>query len=117
MRILWLSFGILTMGLGLLGAILPLLPTVPFFLLATFCFARSSPRLHEWLITHPTYGGHIRAWQSSGAIRPAAKRVATLSIGVAFLISVILGVGPKILVIQALVLGAVLVFLWTRPDQ
>jgi uncharacterized membrane protein YbaN (DUF454 family) len=89
---------------------------VPFLLLATFCFARSSDRLHSWLITHPTLGPPILAWQQSGAIGRRAKWAASLSIAAAFGISLFLGVKPLFLGIQALVLIAVSTFIWTRPD-
>lgn len=117
MRALWFSAGILTLGLGMIGAILPLLPTVPFLLLATVCFARSSPRLHNWLITHPVYGPHINAWHEKGAIRPRAKQMATFTIALTFGISLALGVPSRVLIIQLVTLSLVLLFIWTRPSS
>ena len=55
LRILWLFLGGVSLLLGAAGTIVPLLPTTPFLLLAGYCFARSSPRLHHWLITHPQH--------------------------------------------------------------
>lgn len=117
MRIIWFAFGCLSLALGMIGVILPLLPTVPFLLLATFCFARSSPRLHNWLITHPTYGAHIVAWQERGAIENRAKRLATGTIVLAFVLAVLLGAPLKALILQVVVLSLVLVFIWTRPTR
>ena len=117
MRALWFGLGIISLGLGMLGAVLPLLPTVPFLLLASFGFARSSPRFHDWLVSHPTYGPHILAWTQSGAIRPQAKKLATLTIGLTFGLSFLLGASAKILALQALVLSLVLLFIWTRPPH
>ncbi|MDK3017861.1 YbaN family protein [Pseudodonghicola flavimaris] len=116
MRFLWAGLGLISVGLGIVGIFLPLLPTVPFMLLAAFLFSRSSPRLHNWILSHKTFGPLIEDWNRSGAIRPRAKRLATLSIVAVFLVSVVLGVRPLILLIQAAVLGAVLIFLWTRPS-
>lgn len=115
-RALWAAGGIAALSLGAVGVVTPLLPTVPFLLLAAFCFARSSRRLHDWLIGHPVFGPPIRDWQRSGAISPRAKRLATLSIGVAFATSVGLGLKLWVLAVQAAVLAAVLVFIWRRPD-
>ncbi|TCK99820.1 hypothetical protein BXY66_3524 [Shimia isoporae] len=116
MRILWLIGGLLALAFGLVGVVLPLLPTVPFLLLAAFCFARSSERLHNWLLAHKSFGPMIEDWQRSGAIRPSAKRAATLSIAVVFGVSLVLGVKTTVLAIQAVVLSAVLFFIWTRPN-
>lgn len=115
-RALWATGGAVALALGAVGIVTPLLPTVPFLLLAAFCFARSSKRLHEWLLGHPTFGPPVQDWQRSGAISPRAKRLATLSIGLTFAISVALGLKPWILAVQAAVLVAVLIFIWRRPD-
>ncbi|MGR3712821.1 MAG: YbaN family protein [Shimia sp.] len=116
MRIIWLIFGLISLGLGLIGVVLPLLPTVPFMLLAAFCFARSSDRMHNWLLTHKVFGPMIEDWNRSGAISPTAKKAATLSIVLVFGISLILDVKTTVLVIQAVVLSAVLFFIWSRPN-
>ena len=115
MRIIWLILGLIALGLGCLGVVLPLLPTVPFILLAAFCFAKGSNRLHGWLLTHPIFGTMIQDWRQSGAISTKAKKMATVSIALVFTVSVITGVKPLILSIQAAVLGCVLLFIWTRP--
>ncbi len=72
MRFLWAFLGLACVGLALVGVVLPLLPTVPFLLLAAFFFARSSERLHYWLLSHSTFGPLIDDWHSRGAIRPRA---------------------------------------------
>lgn len=116
MRIFWTLAGLISVAIGIVGIVLPLLPTVPLMILAAFCFGKSSPRLHAWLVHHPTYGPHIRDWRDHGAIRLPAKRIATVSIVAAFGLSVALGVKPTVLVIQAVVLTMVLVFIWSRPS-
>ncbi|WP_146347662.1 YbaN family protein [Falsiphaeobacter marinintestinus] len=116
MKYLWATLGLLCVALALIGVVLPLLPTVPFLLLASFFFARSSSRLHNWLLSHQTFGPMINEWNTSGAIRPSAKRLATLSIAAVFGISLLFGVPQHVLIIQAVVLSAVLVFIWSRPN-
>ncbi|MEM9197674.1 MAG: YbaN family protein [Pseudomonadota bacterium] len=116
MRPVWFLVGLLSLGLGALGVVLPLLPTVPFMLLAAFCFARSSPRFHDWLLAHRTFGPQIVAWRDHGAIPRRAKWIATVSIAAAFSISLLLGVALQYIVAQALVLSVVTLFIWTRPD-
>lgn len=116
MRPLWFLGGITSLGLGMIGVVLPLLPTVPFLLLATFCFARSSQPLHDWLVNHRTFGPPIADWRENGAIRPSAKRLATVSIAVVFGISLILGLRWQLIAVQAAVLSGTLTFIWTRPN-
>jgi uncharacterized membrane protein YbaN (DUF454 family) len=113
----WLALGWLCVGLGAIGAVLPLLPTVPFLLLAAICFARSSERVHQWLITHPRFGPPIQDWQRSGAIRRRVKWYATISIAISFAIPLSLGAAEWVLAIQALALCSVSVFIWSRPER
>jgi uncharacterized membrane protein YbaN (DUF454 family) len=116
MQYVWATLGLVCVGLALIGVFLPLLPTVPFLLAASFFFARSSERLHSWILAHPTFGPMIDDWNSHGAIRPRAKRLATLSIAAVFGLSLIVGVSMKVVVIQAVVLSCVLIFIWSRPN-
>jgi len=109
--------GIIALALGLIGIPLPGLPTVPFLLLAAFCFARSSDRVHDWLVNHPKLGPPIQDWRRSGAIAPKAKKLATVTVAAAFLIALLWGVPLYALALQVLVLSCVLVFIWTRPDS
>jgi uncharacterized membrane protein YbaN (DUF454 family) len=116
MRLMWNAAGFASFGLGAVGAVLPLLPTVPFMLLAAFCFARGSERFHDWLVDHPTFGPAIRDWRAHGAISRRGKFWAVLAISAALAMSLLLGVRPMILGIQAAVMSCVLVFILTRPD-
>ncbi|MDE4134729.1 YbaN family protein [Phaeobacter sp. QD34_3] len=116
MRYIYAGLGLFCVALGLLGVVLPLLPTVPFLLLATFFFANSSERLHNWIISHPTFGPMILDWRDNGAIRPTAKKAATGSIAAVFLLSLVMGAPSHVLAIQAVVLSSVLIFIWTRPN-
>lgn len=76
-RIGWLMLGFLCVGLGFVGAFLPLMPTTIFLILAVGCFARSSPRLEAWLLDHPRHGPALRAWREEGAISKRGKIAAS----------------------------------------
>lgn len=115
MRVLWTTAGLASFGIGAVGAVVPLLPTVPFMLLAAFCFARGSDRFHDWLVGHPQFGPSIRDWRAHGAISRRGKKWAAVGIGVTFSISLVLGVPSHVLGIQAVVLGCVLAFVLSRP--
>jgi uncharacterized protein len=114
MRLFWLALGWICVGSGIAGTVLPLVPTTPFILAAAFCFARSSPRFHGWLLGHPTFGPMIADWQRERAIAFRAKLWATVAIAAAFGLSLALRLEARLLMIQGAVLTAVLVFIWTR---
>lgn len=86
MRRVYFAAGLVFFGLGAAGIPLPLLPTVPFWLLAAFCFARSNKAWEDYLLNHPQFGSQIRDWQTRGAISRRSKVLAIGSIaaGVAF---------------------------------
>ena len=114
-RLAWMTLGILALGLGALGVLLPILPTTPFVLLAAFAFAQSSQRLHDWLLDHNLFGSLIANWRRYGAISRGAKTVSVASMAVVVLVSILIGVPIFILVVQLLVLGACAWFILSRP--
>ena len=116
-RGLWLTAGLILVGIGFIGALLPLLPTTPFLILAVGCFARSSPRLEAWILNHAQFGPLVRKWQKHGAIPRPAKWVAVLSMMASYaLLWFLLHPTP----LMAAGIGAVMagVGLWiaTRPE-
>lgn len=116
MRPLWLAAGTLAVGLGLIGVVVPLLPTTPFMILAAACFARSSPRLHDWLWHHRLFGPAIRDWREHRAISPFAKRASVGTMAAAFAMSLFLGVPPWALLLQAMVLMVMGAWILTRAS-
>ena len=115
-RFLWNIAGLTLFAIGAIGAFLPFLPTVVFMLLAAYCFARGSRRLHDWLMNHRQFGPAIRDWQQHGAIRRPAKRMAMVAIALSFVFSFGIGFADWVLAAQAMALGGVSVFILTRPE-
>jgi uncharacterized membrane protein YbaN (DUF454 family) len=115
-RLFWLIVGLAATGLGLLGAILPLLPTTPFLLVAAFAFARSSPKLDAWLRNHPQFGPMIANWNNHGAISRRTKIAAMVVIVMTPVVSLALGVATWILLVQIGVLALVSLFILTRSE-
>ena len=114
-RLLYLCLGFVSVALATAGIFLPLLPTVPFMLLAAFFFARSSPRLEARILDHPRFGPHVRAWRERGAISPTGKRAALVAFAFSAVLGLVLLPFPWLLVPAAagLVGG---VWIATRPE-
>ena len=115
-RYIWMTFGVLSVLLGAAGAVLPLLPTTPFLILAAFCFARSSPSMHDWLMTHRQFGPMIRDWRDHGAISKRSKLVAVIMMAATLVLSLLMSVAWWIVAVQAAVLSCVAYFILTRPS-
>ncbi len=77
-KVLLSSCGLLALVLGLVGIVLPLLPTTPFLLLAAYCFFHGSTRLHRWLESRPWAGAQLRLWREQHAVSRLVKRAALL---------------------------------------
>jgi hypothetical protein len=69
----------MSLGLGLIGVLLPGLPTTPFILLAAACYARASPRLHAWLLNHRWMGSMLCDWERDRSLTQQVKTVAVVS--------------------------------------
>lgn len=100
-RALLLVAGWIALALGLLGVILPLLPTAPFLLLAVACFTRSSPAMADWIYRLPLAGPYLRDWQEAG-ISPPMKWAALAMLWVTAFVT--LAVAAKTVLLKTIVL-------------
>lgn len=116
-RLLLLLLAFLSLGLAVLGLFLPILPTVPFVVLAAWAAARSSPRLERALMQHPRFGPALRDWRLFGVVRRPAKVAASVAMA-ASAVMILLLVTHRWA--QAAALGPmalVLAWLWRRPER
>jgi uncharacterized protein len=81
-RWLWIAAGFASLVLGAIGVVLPLLPTVPFVILAAFCFSKGSERYERWLLNHPRFGPMIRRWRTNHAVPLRAKQLAIVMMAI-----------------------------------
>ncbi|MFG6447610.1 TonB family protein [Roseateles sp. BYS180W] len=111
-----LALGGLCLGLALLGAVLPLLPSTVFVIAAAACFCRASPRAQAWLWAHPQLGPPLRAWQQYGALSRRSKAAACAGMAMGLGVLGTSAMAPRVSVWgSALVLAAVALYLLTRP--
>lgn len=114
-RLFWLALGHGAFALGLAGAILPLLPTTPFMLLALGAYARSSPRLRARLYAHPRFGPPLQRWHEQGAISGRGKAIAVLAMVASWGIATWQINHPAIPWLMGAVAIGVSAFILTRP--
>ena len=72
-RILWIILGFISLALGTIGVVLPILPTVPFYMLTLFCFAKSSEKLHNWFMGTGLYKKHLESFVKSKSMTLRSK--------------------------------------------
>ncbi|MCG8393200.1 MAG: YbaN family protein [Pseudomonadales bacterium] len=112
----WRSLAILCVALGMIGVIVPGLPTVPFLLVAAWAGTRGWPRLEQWLLNHPRYGASIRQWREHGAVSRRAKCAASTMMLISIILIALSGAHNVIKIAVPLFLCGTLLWLWRRPE-
>lgn len=116
LRWAWWLLAYASLGLGLVGIVLPGLPTVPFVLLAAFAAARGSQRLHRRLLAHRQFGPMIRDWQAHGAVSRRAKSLATAMMAGAAALLFLTAPAWWMAASGSAIMALVAAWLWTRPE-
>ncbi|MEK6774651.1 MAG: YbaN family protein [Bdellovibrionota bacterium] len=117
-KYIFIFLGIFFLILGLIGAVLPLLPTTPFLILTAICFNQGSDKFHRWLMEHPLLSPPIKDWQERRAIRVKYKIMAStmMSISLYFIVfNERIPMAGKISVIGFLLI--VNIYIWTRNSR
>lgn len=109
--------GWLSLATGVVGIFVPLLPTTCFVLLAAWCFARSSPRLHQWLRNHRTFGPMVRSWETDRSVPLRAKFAAVGITALTCGASALIVTKPFVHAILATVVVGVAVLMWRLPTR
>ena len=73
LKILWIVLGFLCLAFGTVGVVLPILPTVPFYMATVFCFAKSSTRLHHWFVNTKLYKKHLESFVQNRSMTRRSK--------------------------------------------
>lgn len=116
-RLALLICGWCNVALGMIGAVVPGMPTTIFLIIALWAFTRSSPRLRRWLYEHPRYGPALRDWDRHRVIPPRAKRLAAAMMIASLAIIAVLASNWILPVAIGAVMAIVLLYIATRPSR
>ncbi|HET7843678.1 MAG TPA: YbaN family protein [Xanthomonadales bacterium] len=115
-RYAWLALAYVALALGLVGLVLPAIPTAPFVIVAAWAATRGSRKLHRWLRTHKAFGPMVCAWEDHGAVPRRAKWIATISMALGMVSLLVVFRGHWYAFVGIGTMLAVAVWLWMRPE-
>lgn len=115
-RAVWFSIGVIMIVLAVVGAVLPIMPTTVFVIMAAFAFGKSSPAIEAYLLNHRYFGPIIQDWRKYGAIAPKYKAIAIGAMLVTVVSALVLGAPQKVIIIQLVCIGLVAIYILTRPS-
>ncbi|MEK6628151.1 MAG: YbaN family protein [Bdellovibrionota bacterium] len=114
---IFLTVGVISLIVGIIGIFLPLLPTTCFLLLTAICFERGSDKFHDWLMSHPYFGPPIIDWQKNKVIRLKYKALATTTMAIGAYFVYAKPIVPVFVVVgYSAFMFALLAFIWTRKS-
>ena len=116
LRWAWWLLAWASLALGVVGVVVPGLPTVPFVLLSAYAAARGSARLHAWLLAHRRFGPMIGDWQAQGAVSRRAKWLATSMMALAALLMFLTAPRWWMAATGTAIMATVAFWLWRRPE-
>lgn len=116
MKHVYIIAGWVSVALGIIGMILPVMPTTCFMLLGAYFFSKGSPKLHQLLRSCPKFGPIICEWEEYHVIRIHPKLMATGLISVAGFVLFVVGLPLVWLTLTLATMSLVLIFIWTRPS-
>ena len=117
-RTIFLVSGSLFFVVGLIGVLVPILPTTPFMILSAACFAESSPRFHKMLLNNRWFGEDLRRWEDNKTMKRATKKRATWIIVITFTLSISILWGNTVWQLLLLCTALLLLFfLWRIAEQ
>ncbi len=105
MKPLYMLLGVSALAVGIVGIVLPLVPTTGPLILAAFAFSRSSERMHDWLVNHRLFGRFIADFRAGRGIPRKTKIIAVVAMTAAFTYSIGWVIGPALLQVLMAAIG------------
>ena len=115
-RYFWIILGFMSLGMAYLGVILPGLPYSPFIVFAAYCFAKSSPRMHNWIMNHKLFGPFINNWNQKRVFPLKLKFFMLASMSVSLILMYTSGVPARGIVYTGIFMALVAIWAWRFPS-
>ncbi len=116
-KILYLIIGWIALVLGIIGAFLPIMPTVPFLIVALWGFSKSSEKFHNWLYTHKLYGPMLQDWDKHRVIPIWGKAWAIIAMSGSLVIMFNMNIPIWAVFIAAIIMISVAIFILRCPSR
>jgi uncharacterized membrane protein YbaN (DUF454 family) len=116
-QFLWKCLGFLSLGMAYVGVVVPGIPYSPFVVFAAYCFAKSSPRMHAWIMNHKTFGPFINNWNTKRVFPLKLKFFMLASMSVSLVIMYVTGVKLIGVISTAIFMGLVACWAWRFPSS
>jgi len=112
----WRSLVVIFITLGIIGAILPGMPTTVFLILAAWAASKGWPQMDDWLLNHPKYGPTLRNWRANGTVPRKAKWIASIMMAISGIIMLFTSAPLLVKAFTDTTMLIVAVWLWLRPE-
>lgn len=116
-KLFWLIVGLLSLGMAYIGVVTPGIPYSPFVVFSAYCFAKSSPRLHAWLMNHKIFGKFLNNWNEKRVFPLKLKFFMLASMSVSLILMYTGGVPVRGVVSTAIFMACVAVWAWRYPSS
>lgn len=116
-KIALLLCGYLFVALGVIGIVLPVMPTTVFFILALACFSKASPKLALWLLNHPRFGASLALWKQHKVIPLKAKILATAGMAASYALLIFFSPTAWLACVVGSIKIAVMSYIYSRPSK
>ena len=112
----WRSLVVIFITLGIIGAILPGMPTTVFLILAAWAASKGWPQMDAWLLNHPKYGHTLRNWRENGTVPRKAKWIATIMMLFSGILMLFTNAPFWVKIFTDVTMLIVAIWLWLRPE-
>ena len=116
-QLLWKILGFISLGFAYIGVVTPGIPYSPFVVFATYCFAKSSPRMHAWIMNHKIFGKFINNWNQRRVFPLKLKCFMLASMSFSLILMFIGNVSTKGIAYTAIFMACVAVWAWRFPSS